>query len=191
MSSVYPNQRRGDPQPLGRAGEAALVAVCAVLLAVSLAALAGLGAASLVVGGGWVWPRGSTTITHTLGGLLSGQPGRGLPAVLASRVPGRVVVYSGVAVAELLLAVLAVTGGVLFIRWHQPGDARGGMATRSEAAAVLGVGRLRSAMAIIRPDLYGTAPASATPASATATSDTAAVDMAAAVEDRSVLGEQW
>ena len=104
MSSVYPNQRRRDPQPLGRAGETALVAVCAVLLAVSLAALVGLGAACLVAGGGWVWPHGSTAITHTLGGLIAGHPGRGLPAVLARRVPGRVAVYSGVVVAELLLA---------------------------------------------------------------------------------------
>lgn len=164
MSSVYPNQRRRDPQPLGRAGETALVGVCAVLLAVSLAALVGLGAASLVAGGGWVWPHGSTAITHTLGGLIAGHPGCGLPAVLARRVPGRVAVYSGVVVAELLLAAVAVAGAVAFTRWHRPGDARGGMATRSEAAAVLGAGRLRSAMAIIRPDLYGTTPSASTPA---------------------------
>jgi hypothetical protein len=163
VSSVYPNQRRRDPQPLGRAGETALVAVCAVLVAVSLAALAGLGAACVVAGGGWVWPHGGSTITHTLGGLLSGRPGRGLPAVLARRVPGRVAVYSGVVAAELLLAALAVAGGVAFTRWHRPGDARGGMATRAEAAAVLGVGRLRGAMAIIRPDLYGATPSASKP----------------------------
>jgi hypothetical protein len=164
VSSVYPNQRRRDPQPLGRAGETALVAVCAVLVAVSLAALVGLGGACVVAGGGWVWPHGSSTITHTLGGLLSGHPGRGLPAVLARRVPGRVAVYSGVAVAELLLAGLAGAGTVAFTRWHRPGDARGGMATRSEAAAVLGVGRVRDAMAVIRPDLYGTTPSASKPA---------------------------
>ena len=158
MSNVYPNQRRRDPSPLGRGGETALVALCAVLLAVCVAALAGLGTACLVAGGGWVWPHGSTAIAHVLGGLLSGRPGRGLPPVLANRVPGRIAVYSGVVVAELLLAALAVAGGVAFTRWHRPGDARGGMATRSEAAAVLGVGRLRSTMAIIRPDLYGAAP---------------------------------
>ena len=163
MSSVYPNQRRRDPQPLGRAGETALVAVCAVLLAVSVAALAGLGTACLVAGGGWVWPHGTSTIARTLGGLLSGRPGRGLPAVLARRVPGPVPVYSGVVAAELLLAALAAAGGVAFTRWHRPGDTRGGMATRAEAAAVLGVGRLRSAMAIIRPDLYGPSPSASKP----------------------------
>lgn len=163
MSSVYPNQRRRDPQPLGRAGETALVVLSAVLLAVALAALAGLGAACLVAGGGWVWPHGSTAITHTLGGLIAGHPGRGLPAVLARRVPGRVAVYSCVVVAELLLAVLAVAGAVAFTRRHRPGDARAGMATRSEAAAVLGVGRLRGAMAIIRPDLYGATPSASKP----------------------------
>ena len=35
------------------------------------------------------------------------------------------------------------------------GDARGGMATRGEAEQALGMGRLRAAREIIRPDLYG------------------------------------
>jgi hypothetical protein len=170
VSNVYPDQRRRDPQPLGRGGETALVALCAVLLAAALAALAGLGTACLVAGGGWVWPHGSATISRVLGGILSGHPGHGLPTTLANRVPGRIAVYSGVALAELLLAVLAATGGVLFTRWHRPGDARGGMATRSEAAAVLGVGRLRTAMAIIRPDLYGATPSASTPAHGASTS---------------------
>ncbi len=151
-----PTQRR-DPQPMGRGGEVALVALAGVLMLLGLAALAGLGAAAALAGGGWVWPHGSDTIGSVLGGLLTGHPGRGLPPELAARVPGPVAVYAGVAVAELVMLAVAGVGGVLFWRDHRPGDARRGMATRSEAAQVLGRSRLRSARAIIRPDLHGPA----------------------------------
>ncbi len=151
-----PQQRR-DPQPLARGGEVALVALAGVLMLVGMTALAGLGAAAALAGGGWVWPHGSDTIGVVLAGLLSGHPGRGLPPELAARVPGPVAVYSGVAVAELVMLIVAGVGGVLFWRYHRPGDARRGMATRGEAARVLGRSRLRAARAIIRPDLYGPA----------------------------------
>ena len=149
-----PQQRR-DPQPIGRSGEVALVALAAVLMLLGFAALAGLGAAAALAGGGWVWPHGTDTAGSVLGGLLTGHPGRGLPPELAARVPGPVPVYSVVAVAELAMVVVATAGGVLFWRSHRPCDARRGMATRSEAAQVLGRSRLRAARAIIRPDLNG------------------------------------
>ena len=147
-----PQQRR-DPQPMGRSGEVALVALAAVLMLLGFAALAGLGAAAALAGGGWVWPHGTDTVGSVLGGLLTGHPGRGLPPELAARVPGPVAVYSGVAGAELAMVVVATVGGVLFWRYRRPGDARRGMATRSEAMQVLGRSRLRAARAIIRPDL--------------------------------------
>ncbi len=114
-----PQQRR-DPQPIGRSGEVALVALAAVLMLLGFAALAGLGAAAALAGGGWVWPHGNDTIGSVLGGLLTGHPGRGLPPELAARVPGPVPVYSGVAVAELAMVVVATAGGVLFWRYHRP-----------------------------------------------------------------------
>lgn len=149
-----PSRQGRDPQPLGRAGEVALVVLAGLLLAIGLAALVGLGTASWAVGGGWVWPRGSNTIGAVLGGLLTGHPGAGLTPELAARVPEPLAVYVGVAVAELLLAVVGTTAGVLGWRYRRPGDARRGMATRAEAAAVLGTGRLREARRILRPDLY-------------------------------------
>ena len=148
-----PQQRR-DPQPLARGGEVALVTLAAVLLLLGLAALAGLGAAAALAGGGWVWPHGSDTIGAVLAGLLTGDAGRGLPPELAARLPGTAAVYSGVAVAGLLVLTVAGGGVVLFWRYHRPGDARRGMATRGEAAQVLGRSRLRAARAIIRPDLH-------------------------------------
>lgn len=154
MSAPY-YQRRRDPQPISQGWEVAAAVIGGVLLGVGLAALAGLGVASAVWGGGWVWPHGIDTITHTLGGLAQGQPGRGLPAAQRRLVAGRGAVYGCVAIAGLLFTGAAVSAGVLIARYRRPGDARGGMASRGEAAQVLGMGQLRSAKAIIRPDLYG------------------------------------
>lgn len=152
------SQRRRDPQPTGQGWEVAAAAVGGVLLVVGLGALAGLGLASALWGGGWVWPHGTPAITHVLGGIASGRPGRGFPAGQRRLVAGPDPVYGCVAAAELALTALAVGAGVLISRSRRPGDARGGMATRSEAAQVLGVSALRSAKSIIRPDRYGPQP---------------------------------
>ncbi len=117
-----------------------------MLLLLAPAALTGLG--------GWVWPESQDSTGEVLGGLLRGQPGRGLPSRLRDRVPGPGALYSTVAVAELLHAALATAGGRVFWRYHRPTDARRGMATRTEAAQVLGRRRLRAARTIIRPDLH-------------------------------------
>ena len=149
-----PAQRRRDPQPVSRAGELALLAVAAGLLLLAFGALVGLGLASAVFGRGWVWPAGGQTLNHTLGGLLAGHPGRGLPPPLAALVPSPGLVYLGVGVAEGCLLAAAVGVGWLVAGYVRPGDARGGMATRGEAHEALGVGQLRRAKKIIRPDLY-------------------------------------
>ena len=150
-----------DPQPISRGGEAALVALAGALLLLAAAALIGLGVAAALFGSGWVWPRGAHTIGRVLAGLLTGHPGRGLEPVLTDKVPGRLAVYSCVAATELALLGLATVGAVLGWRYHRPGDSRRGMATRAEAAQVLGRTRLRHARTIIRPDLYGDAASNA------------------------------
>jgi hypothetical protein len=156
MVDVTSPTRRRDPQPVGRPGELALLAVAAGLVFIVGAALVGLGAASLLFGGGWVWPAGGRILNHTMGGMLTGHPGRGLPPHLAARVPNPFVVYAVVAVAELLLIVAGILVARRLASYLRPADARAGMASRAEAAAALGVGQLRRARAIIRPDLYGT-----------------------------------
>ena len=147
--------RARDPQPISRGGEAAVAALAGVLLLLALAALTGLGAAAALFGGGWVWPRGAATIGRVLAGLLTGHPGRGHEPALTGKVPGHLAVYGCVAATELALLGLATVGAVLGWRYHRPGDGRRGMATRAEAAQVLGLTRLRHARTIIRPDLYG------------------------------------
>jgi hypothetical protein len=150
-----PYQRRRDPQPIGQGWEVAVAVIGGALLGLGLAALCGLGVASALFGHGWVWPHGTDTISHVLGGLLTGHPGRGLDARQAPLVAAPAAVYLCVAVCELVLIVASIVVGVLFARYRRPGDARGGMATRGEAEQVLGLNRLRAARDIIRPDLYG------------------------------------
>ena len=152
-----PYQRRRDPQSMGQGGEVAVAVIGGALLGLGLAALAGLGVASALFGGGWVWPHGTDTIGHVIGGLFAGHPGRGLDPRQARLVPGPLPVYLCVAACELAVLIASILGGVLIARYRRPGDARGGMATRSEAEQVLGMSRLRGARDIIRPDLYGAA----------------------------------
>lgn len=146
--------RSRDPQPISRGGEAALVALAGGLLLLAVAALTGLGVAAALFGGGWVWPRGADTIGRVLAGLLTGHPGRGLEPAPTGKVPGQLAVYGCIAAAEVALLGLATVGAVLGWRYHRPGDSRRGMATRAEAAQVLGQTRLWHARTIIRPDLY-------------------------------------
>ena len=150
-----PYQRRRDPQPMGQGWEVAVAVIGGALLGFGLAALCGLGAASALFGRGWVWPHGTDTIGHVLGGLFS-RASRPRPRPAPSADGRRTAaVYLCVAVCELAVIVASVIGGVLVARYRRPGDARGGMATRSEAEQVLGIGKLRGARDIIRPDLYG------------------------------------
>ena len=125
-----------------------------VLIAVVLAALAGLGSAAALWGGGWVWPHGTETIVEVVAGLLHGNPGRGLSPDQLPRAAGPTASYACIAVAELTLCAGAAAVGVLISRYVRPGDARGGMATRREAEQALGISQLRAARAVIRPDRY-------------------------------------
>jgi hypothetical protein len=146
--------RRRDPQPIARGWELAVAAVGGALIAVALAALVGLGLASALWGGGWVWPQGAETITQVLGGLLDGNPGRGLPPDQLRQVARPIPVYASVVVAELVLLTATAITAVLVARHRRPGDARGGMATRREAEQALGLHQLRAGRSVIRPDRY-------------------------------------
>ena len=148
-------QRQRDPYPVGQGWEVAVAVLGGALLAIGLAALLGLGVASAVWGRRWVWPHGADTIGRVLGGLLAGHPGRGLPPAQASEVAGPFAVYTCVAVCELALIVACIAAVMTVVRYRRPGDARSGMAGRSEAARALGVRQLRAARTVIRPDLYG------------------------------------
>jgi hypothetical protein len=150
-----PQQRRRDPQSIGQSWEAAVAILGSALLVLGLTALCGLGAASALLGRGWVWPHGTDVMGHVLGGLLTGHPGKGLDSRQARLVAVPAAVYLCVAVCELAVIATSATGAVLVTRYRRPGDARGGMATRGEAEQALGMSCLRAVRAIIRPDVYG------------------------------------
>ena len=149
-----PYQRRRDPQPVSQGWEIAAAAIGGALLGLGLAAVAGLGLASAMFGGGWVWPHGADTIGHVIDGVLTGHPGRGLPSAQLKLVASPGAVYCCIAGCELIVLALAVTASALVARYRRPNDARSGMASRSEAEQVLGISTLRGAKEIIRPDLY-------------------------------------
>src|SRR5690349_17287206 len=116
-----PHQRRRDPQPIGQGWEAAVAVLGSALLVLGLTALCGLGAASALFGRGWVWPSGTDSMGHVLGGLLAGHPGKGLDPRQARLVAGPVAVYLCVAACELTVITTAITGGVLVTRYRRPG----------------------------------------------------------------------
>jgi hypothetical protein len=153
MNSSGLSQQRRDPQPMTQGWELAVAAIGGVLLALGLAALVGLGAASALFGRGWVWPHGTTVIGRVLAGLLTGKPGQGLEPSGLRAVADPAAVYACVAISELTVILASIWAGVLLARYRRPGDARRGMATRREAEAVLGLSALRAARPIIRPDL--------------------------------------
>lgn len=151
-----PGRRRREPQPVERGWELAVAVVGGVLILIALAALTGVGMAAALWGRGWVWPHGTDAMSGVITGLLRGDPGRGFAPEQLSRLAGPGATYACIALAEVVLCAGAATGTVLLRRHVLPGDARGGMATRSEAAQALGVQQLRSARSVIRPDKYGT-----------------------------------
>lgn len=147
-----PYKRRRDPTPMTQGWEITIVGIGLGLFLLVLAALSGIGVAAALFSGGWVWPHGTDTIAHTLGGLLSGHLGRGLPTAEAHRLAGPAATWLCVVACELIVIVGGVAAGIA-IAQRMRND---GMATRRDAELVLGLGELRTARAIIRPDLYGT-----------------------------------
>ena len=148
---TVPCKRRRDPTPMAQGWEIPVVVIGLALIMVVLAALAGIGIAAALFGGGWVWPHGTDTITRTLGGILSGHLCRGLPPADARRLAATAVTYLCVGLCELVVVVGTVAVAVAISKRMR----NDGMATRRDTELVLGLGELRSARAIIRPDLFG------------------------------------
>jgi len=122
------------------------------LLGVFLALPLGQGLAFLAVGQGFVWP--GPDLGPSVVGLLTGEPGRGLPRDVRIPMPPTSLVYGVALLVELALTGAAALG--LAWWWRTVGPyAQFGMATRHEVAAVLGRGQLRRRRHTIRPDLTG------------------------------------
>lgn len=143
------HERRINPYPW--TWEVPVAAIIGILLVVALAMHPARATANLVAGGGWHLTS-RTELFTTIPGLLAGDSTTGLPPLAAYA--SATELYVWLIVFEV--AVLSACGWFLraaMVRWG-PQRIRG-MATPSEAEAMLGVSRLRRSAAIIRPDLYG------------------------------------
>jgi hypothetical protein len=114
----------------------------------------GRAVANLLAGGGWGWPP-ATELFRSLPGLLRGDAGAGLTDAGVVADPGALRTWVLITASVTLLGWL-VACMVAYRAWG-PGRLRG-MATRTEAASLLGLPRLRRHRAIIRPDLHGKDP---------------------------------
>ena len=141
--------RRTTPYPF--TWEIPVGIVLAVLLALVLALQAGRSVANLVAGNGWVFVD-RVALFSTLGPLLSGEADAGLSAVIR---PASVeLLWTCIGIVELL--VIVVIGWAVKLGLDRWGPARlRGMATATQAEALLGRARLRRHAKVIRPDLYG------------------------------------
>ncbi len=142
-------QPRSDTMPITWEMPAAVLGTWLLL---AVAALPGAqGAATWVTSGTFVWPHGQ--LLQSLGGLLRGHAGVGLTRADRTHLAAAPLIWISVAVLELLL--LAAATWVFAWTWRTWSPAaQVGLAPPHEAAAVLGLGNLRSRRAVIRPDLY-------------------------------------
>lgn len=120
------------------------------MLVLALGAQLGRSAANLMSGAGWAWVS-STNLVTSVPGIMRGHAGSGLPTV--HNLAGAHLLWSCVVLAEL--ATCAAAGWVVKMILNRWGPNRlRGMASREEAAKLLGRSRLRRVAAVIRPDLY-------------------------------------
>jgi hypothetical protein len=148
---------RADVAPVG--WELPAAAGLCWLVAAVLSLPVGQAVASWLFGGGYVWPRES--LLASIGGLLTGHPGRGVAASSAAELASSAWVYLLIASLELVALAVAVWLAMVWWRLLGPGALQG-MASRGEVERVLGVSNLRRRRKVIRPDLYGTGRRAAT-----------------------------
>jgi hypothetical protein len=139
---------RTDSLPLTWEVPTAITAAWLLLAVLGLPA--GQGLAWVLSGSGFTWPHG--TLVTSVGGLTTGHPGRGLPRPVVAELPPDLLIYSSIAMVEVVLAVAVVWGMLVWWRSVGPG-AQPGIAGRREVERVLGPGSLRRRRSTIRPDL--------------------------------------
>ncbi len=141
--------RRTNPYPF--TWELPLALVVAVLFLLLVGVQVGRSIANAIAGSGWVFID-RAHLFSSLGGVLAGHADAGLLGLRHPAGPG--LLWACVSLVELVI----LTGGVITLKWglDRWGPTRlRGMATRSEAEALLGRTRLRKHATVIRPDLYG------------------------------------
>ncbi len=153
-----------DPSPIGRQGELALIVFACIVIACAWCAVAGVSAVTLLASGTWIWPETSAAGVQVVRGLVTGNPDQGWQVHQASQLPGPAAIYTGAILGQLFAAAATCFISWVVFRVRLPNDGRRGLASRHEAAQVLGLARLRKVAPVIRPDLTGKRPARDSPA---------------------------
>jgi len=141
--------RRTNPYPV--TWEIPVALSIATLLLLVLGVQVGRSVANVLTGNGWHFVD-RAQLFSSVGGIFAGSADAGLTGV--QHPAGPRLLWSCIGFLELVVLVacmVALKWGL--DRWG-PGRLQG-MATRSEAEALLGTTRLRKHARVIRPDLYG------------------------------------
>ncbi len=127
--------------PAMRSADLAIITLGAAVFLLVLGALIAVGLASLLFGGGWVWPDGVSGAVREVGALAGGDPTRGLAAANIRRVPSVGAVWPIVVFVEIIALAVALMLARAVAPMRPSGE-RTGFAGRADAAAVLGRGQL-------------------------------------------------
>jgi len=142
--------RRTNPYPF--TWEIPVSAITAAVLVLVLGVHAGRAVANMVAGAGLTWPSRELMFV-SVPAVLGGDAAAGLDGPSAHLAGATAVVVWVVVVETLLLAMMLWGVKAGLDRWG-PGRIHG-MASREDAARLLGRRRLRKAAPVVRPDLYG------------------------------------
>jgi hypothetical protein len=142
--------RRHDPYPW--TWEIPLSIALLILMMLVCGVHLGRGIANVWAGAGWAFPT-RVELFRSLPAVLRGDAAAGLDGLNGSISSPSAVWTWVVATEVMLLAVAVFILKLILDRW---GPARmRGIASRGEAARLLGVTRLRKIRSVVRPDLYG------------------------------------
>ncbi len=136
------------------AGEFTMVVLFAGLFFFLITPLVVQGVVALATSGDFALPNGR--LLEAYGGLLHGHFGAGLRRGAANDLPPDAVMWVLTVIGEVLVLGAFVVVG-MWMRNLTGTNSRHGLATSTQAAEALGVPRLRTSAALIRPDLYARA----------------------------------
>lgn len=144
-------QRSRRTNPYSFTWEVPLALAVAVLILLLMGVQGGRTVANAVAGNGWVFVD-RPLLFASLGGIVTGHAGAGLTRI--AHPAGTGLLWTGIGVVETVILVGCAAGLRAGLNRWGPTRLRG-VATRSEAEALLGRTRLRAHASVIRPDLYG------------------------------------
>lgn len=130
--------------------EPAAAALAALGVAGILSLQIGRALALAIAGHGWLWPASSFLITSSWG-IITGNLTAGLPPLQGTCAPPW---FAWTAAAMIFVATTAGLF-VVAVRWRAS-IVHKGMADTTQAERLLGLSRLKTHRAVIRPDLYRT-----------------------------------